>query len=289
MIDLMTQVRRSIFILIFLFANGCSYLMSSATEDFGENLKYTILNQNDPQIVAEALPAYLLLQESLLVKDPDNEVLLMSTANLYASYNTLVDNLDPIRKQRFSQKAFDLALHAACIYKQDFCELNTRKFDDFTPIIEQSTVDDLDILYSLGARWISWIQANQTDWNAIAQLAQVKYIMSHVITIKEDYKQGEAYLYSGVMESIIPPALGGKPDVAKHNFEKALQLSNHRNLMVQFLYAKHYARMMFDRDLHDSLLNKVMSASAEQDKLTLSNTLAKQMAKKLLKSAGDYF
>ncbi len=289
MIDLMAQLQKSIFILLFLFTNGCSYLMTSATEGFSDNLKYAILNQNDPQFVAEALPAYLLLQESLLVKDPDNEALLMSTANLYSSYNTLADNLEPVQKQRFSQKAFDLALRAACLHKQDFCALNTKRYEAFTQIIQHSNLDDLEVIYDLAARWVGWIQVNQTDWNAIAQIAQVKYIMNHVITVQGEYKQGEAYLYSAIMESIVPPALGGKPDLAKRNFEKALQLSEHKNLMVYVLYAKHYARMMFDRDLHDKLLNKVKNAQAAQDKLTLSNTLAQQMATKLLESADDYF
>jgi len=289
MIDPIKQIRKSILILFFLLQNSCSFLMSSATDDFGENLKRAILNHNDPQTVVEAIPAYLLLQEALLLKDLENEALLMSTAKLYSSYNTLAGKLDPIRKKRLSQKAFDLASQAACLHKQDFCQLNEQKFDDFTKIVQQSSLDDLDSLYGLGASWISWIQANRTDWNAIAQLAQVKYIMNYVITVKEDYKKGEAFLYSGVMESLIPPALGGKPDLAKKNFEKALQLSGNKNLMVHVLYAKHYARMMFERELHDSLLQTVINSQAKQDGLTLSNTLAQQLAKSLLQSADDYF
>ncbi len=285
----MTQIKNSLLILIFLFTNGCSLLTSSATNDFGKNLKQVILNHNDPETVLEAIPSYLLLQESLLVKDPDNEALLMSTASLYSAYNTLLGSQNSKRKQQLSIKAFDLSLHAACIHKDNFCKLNEKSFADFTPIIDRSAIDELDIVYGLGTSWINWIQANRSDWNAVAQLAQVKHLMNHVISVKEDYKNGEAFLYLAVMESVVPPALGGKPDVAKYNFEKALQLSNRKNLMVHVLYAKHYARMMFDRDLHDSLLNTVINAQADQKGFTLSNTLAQQQAKKLLQSADDYF
>ena len=289
MFDFMTQIKNSLLILIFLFATGCSLLTSSATNNFGKNLKLVILNHNDPETVLEAIPSYLLLQESLLVKDPDNEALLLSTANLYSAYNSLLGSQDTKRKQRLSKKAFDLALHAACIHKDDFCKLNEKSFDGFTQIIDRSALDELDTVYGLGVSWANWIQANRSDWNAVAQLAQVKHLMNHVINVKEDYKNGEAFLYLAVMESIVPPALGGKPDVAKYNFEKALQLSNRKNLMVHVLYAKHYARMMFDRDIHDSLLNRVINAQADQQGFTLSNTLAKQQAKRLLKSADDYF
>jgi len=287
--DLMHRLGKGFLILLLLSVNGCSYFLNSATESFAENLKHAVLKQNDPQVVAEALPAYLLLQESLLIKDPENEALLMSTATLYASYITLTDHLAPKRNQSLSQKAFELALDAACVHKQDFCALNTKKFEQFTPVIEQASVNDIDTLYSLGSRWVNWIQANPTDWNAIAQLAQVKHIMKWVISIKDDYKNGEPYLYSAVLESLVPPALGGKPDLAKANFEKALVLSNNKNLMVHVLYAKYYARMMFDRELHDRLLNTVINTDAEQDNLTLNNTLAKQMAETLLQSADEYF
>jgi len=37
------------------------------------------------------------------------------------------------------------------------------------------------------------------------------------------------------------------------------------------------------------MLNKVINTKADQKDLTLSNTLAKQMAEKLLQSADDYF
>ncbi len=289
MFDLIIQIKNSLLILIFLFANGCSLLTSSVTHDFGENLKQVMLNHNDPETVLKAIPSYLLLQETLLVKDPENEALLMSTANLYSAYNTLLGSQGSKRKQGLSKKAFDLALHGACVHEDDFCKLNEKHFDAFTQIIDRSGLDDLDTLYGLGVTWASWIQDSRSDWNAVAQLAQVKRLMNHVINVKEDYKKGEAFLYLAIMESIIPPALGGKPDVAKHNFEKALQFSNNTNLMVHVLYAQHYARMMFDRDLHDALLNTVMTAQIDQKGFTLSNTLAQQQAKKLLQNADDYF
>jgi hypothetical protein len=272
-----------------IFANGCSYFISSTTEDFGRNLKQAILNQNDPQTVAEAMPAYLLMQEALLASDPDDEALLMSTANLYASYIALSVHLEPLRGQRLSQKAFDLALRGACLHKTAFCALNDKTFADFETIIKQSDTDDLDSLYVLGTSWANWIQLHQSDWYAIAQLAQVKLIMNHVIAMDESYKNGEAYLYLGVLESIVPPALGGKPDVAKRYFEKALVLSDHKNLMVHVLYARHYARMMFDRNLHDTLLTTVINTKVQHKGLTLGNVLAQQQAKELLQSADEYF
>jgi len=55
------------------------------------------------------------------------------------------------------------------------------------------------------------------------------------------------------------------------------------------LYAKHYARMVFDRELHDKLLKTALAAESNAPELSLINTLAQQQAQQLLDSANDYF
>ena len=55
------------------------------------------------------------------------------------------------------------------------------------------------------------------------------------------------------------------------------------------LYAEKYARLVFDRELHDSLLNEVLAADPDVHGLTLQNTYAQQQAEALLADADDYF
>lgn len=54
-------------------------------------------------------------------------------------------------------------------------------------------------------------------------------------------------------------------------------------------YARGYARLVYDRELHDSLLNRVLVADPRQSGYTLLNTLAQRQAAELLASANDYF
>ena len=75
----------------------------------------------------------------------------------------------------------------------------------------------------------------------------------------------------------------------RRHFERALELSEGKNLMVKVLYARHYARLVFDRELHDRLLREVLAAPAEAPGLTLINTLAQRQAKELLAGSADYF
>jgi len=73
------------------------------------------------------------------------------------------------------------------------------------------------------------------------------------------------------------------------HFEQAIELSGGRDLMAKVLLASEYARMAFDRDLHDRLCREVLGASPEAPGLTLSNTLAQERAQRLLDSSDDYF
>ena len=83
--------------------------------------------------------------------------------------------------------------------------------------------------------------------------------------------------------------MGGRPELGRQHFERALAISNERNLIVKVMLADQYGRLMFDRDLHDRLLNEVMAAPATAPGLTLMNTVAKERAQQLLDSADDYF
>ncbi|NOQ35419.1 MAG: hypothetical protein GQ569_05930 [Methylococcaceae bacterium] len=286
--NLISTSLKSIVLISALNLNACTSLLSSATEDFGNNLSSAILNHNDPKTVTAAIPAYLLMQEALIKQQPDNQGLLFSTSTLYGSYAGLIDK-DKQRSKALSHKALDFGQQAACLQKQDFCELQQLPFDKFENIIKQSEEDDLKSLYTLGTAWALWIQAHRSDMNAIAQLAQVKAIMQQIVKLDEGYKQGAGHLYLAVLATLLPPALGGQPDIAQQHFQRALELSDNKNLMAKVLYAKHYARMLFDRELHDKLLNQVVKAEAKQDDLTLINIAAKHQAQQLLKSANDYF
>jgi hypothetical protein len=91
------------------------------------------------------------------------------------------------------------------------------------------------------------------------------------------------------MNSLLPPSMGGKPDIARDHFEQAVEMNQGRNLMVKTLYAQYYARVVFDQELHDSLLNEVIATDATQPGLTLINTLAQEEARKLLSESADFF
>ncbi len=272
-----------------LAINGCSTIVSSATNSFAGSLSAGILNQNDLQTVRDGAPAYLLLVDGFISDNPENEALLLAGADLYGSYaGAFVD--DELRAQRLSDRSRQYALRALCVRNAALCEAMAFPFEQFSEVLSSTSDEaDLEALFGFGAAWATWIQINSADWNAIAEIPKVEAVMRRVTQIQPDYRQGWPYLYLGVVTSQLPPAYGGKPDEARENFEMALKYSQRRNLMVQVLFASEYARLVFDQDLHDSLLSEVLEADADHAGLTLINTLAQQRAQLLLNQSADYF
>ena len=77
--------------------------------------------------------------------------------------------------------------------------------------------------------------------------------------------------------------------MGRSHFEKALNIAKQKNLMIKVVYAKQYARLVFDRNLHDRLLQEVLNADPDVRGYVLNNTLAQREARELLDSADDYF
>ncbi len=271
-----------------LALNGCASITSSATSNLSNNLSSAILNQDDPETVEAGMPSYLLLIDSLIEGDPQNEKLLLGGSKLYGAYAAAFIK-EPERAKLLARKARSYADRALCAHDVKLCNVLEKPYDDFAATIATLKVGDVPLLYASGASWAGWIQANSSDWNAIASLPKVKAVMTRVVELDETYSHGEAHLYLGVFATLLPPALGGKPEEGRVHFERAIQLSGGRDLMAKVEYARRFARITYDRELHDKLLHEVLDADASEPGLTLSNVLAKRLAKELLASADNYF
>ena len=235
-----------------------------------------------------AAPAYLLMLDALVATYPDDETFLIPAAKLYGAYAGVFSN-DKEQTQRMAGRAKGYAHHALCESEENLCNALEKRVEDIEIELAELDEDEIIIVYTYASSWASWIQANTSDWNAIAQLPKVKILFNWVLKYDPDYDNGTAQIYMGVLESQIPPSLGGRPDLAKAHFDNAISASDGKNLMAKVLYAQQYARLMFEQELHDRLLTEVLAADAKAEGLTLINHLAKQQAKVLLASSADYF
>jgi len=280
--------RLIIAILVLFATSGCANIITSATNRMADNLSAAILNQDDPQTVKDGAPAYLLLIDSLVEGEPDNADMLLAGARLYGAYaSVFVDESERARRLTTRSRAY--AERAICIRHKALCAALTAPFDQFQPTLQSTNRYDVPVLHGLATAWAGWIQQHGDDWQAVADLPKVEALFERVVELDEAHDGGSAHLYLGVLNTQLPPALGGKPEVARTHFERAIELSEGRDLMAKVLFARHYARLVFDQQLHDHLLQEVIEAEPRSPRRTLTNTLAQRDARRLLAGSADYF
>lgn len=261
---------------------------SMVTSRLGKNLSQAILNQDDPDTVRAGAPAYLLLVDGLIEADPLNSRTLIAGAKLYSAYAAVFVE-DPERARRMSDKARSYGRNALCIERPVVCEMDGGSYSELLPALNTTTYQDLPALYAYALSWALWIQTHSNDWTAIADLPKVEALFERVVAIKDDYENGQPHLYLGIIRTQLPPAMGGKPEEGRRQFEQAIAISGGDDLMAKVEYARRYARLVFDRELHDRLLQEVLAADPVKPGLTLTNVLAQRQASELLESAADYF
>jgi hypothetical protein len=267
---------------------ACASVVASAGSGLAGNLSKAMMNQDDPEIVRDGAPAYLLMLDSFVEGSPENQAVLSAAAELYAAYGVVFVD-DPARAQKLTARARSYGQRALCAADAHACGIWASSYDDFVDGLRGLTEKDVAALYTFGLSWIAYIQAHNDDWSALARLPHAEAAFVRVQDLDSSYQAANVEHYLAVLNTIRPPALGGDFDAGKAHFNRAISLSEGKDLSVKVDFAKYYARTLYDRELHDQLLNEVLAADPNQRGYILFNTLAQQDAIALLASADDYF
>jgi len=273
---------------IALSLSGCASMMSSAATGLTDNLSAAILNQDDPEIVRIGAPSYLLLLDSFVEGSPDNPDILAATATLYATYGAIFAD-DEVRAAKLTSRARRYSLRAMCESYAPSCGWPDASYDDFVATLEGIGPKHADLLYTYAFASLAYLVAHSSDMYSLAELPQIEALLSHYLDISGDEVNGSAYTFMGILLTIRPPALGGEPERAREFFEKGIAESGGRDLSVKVEFAKGYAKLLYERELHDQLLNEVLEADPYQDGYVLTNVMAQEEAATLLAEADDYF
>ncbi|WP_405239506.1 TRAP transporter TatT component family protein [Lentisalinibacter orientalis] len=271
-----------------LGSTGCASLVSSAASGFADNLSTAVLNQTDPETVRDGAPAYLLLLDSLVEGNPDDPAVLQAAAELYASYGAVFAD-DPERARRLTERARSYGERSLCLEYRPACAWDEQDYDAFEETLDGLRPGDADALYSYALSSLAYIRAHSDDWNSLAELPRMEAVLERLLTLNRGEYDAQLYTYLGILATLRPPSLGGEPELARNYFERAIELTGGRDLSVKVEYARGYARLLYERDLHDRLLNEVLEADPVVPGYTLTNTLAQRDAEVLLESADAYF
>ena len=271
------------------FIIACAPIVSNITDNLARNLSDAVLNQEDPKIVRDGAPAYLLLLDSLVAGNPENPVILSSASDLYTSYSAIFVN-DANRSKILSERALKYSKKALCISYEDSCNWDDYSFDDFNLSLDDLDMKYSDLLLTYSTSYLVYIRSHSNDWNAIARLPYIESALEYYVEKNPETENIDSvYTYLGILSTLLPPALGGDYEKGNTYFENAIEFSGDQNLSAKVEYALSYARPLYDRELHDKLLLEVISSNPVKKNYTLLNVIAKEQASSMLEDADEYF
>lgn len=264
--------------------SSCSSLITTAIRPAIGNLP----QQTNIDLVCAGTPAYLLMIDSMLVSSPDNDDLLLTGVQSFSAYATALEECGGTDDPRITPIADKAKLYGLRLLRQYLplsAEQNYAALDKKLAKLDKSDVPDV-FWGTFG--WLIWVKSQQGSPEAVADLVEIEKIMARLLEIDEAYEAGAIHLFFGSYYAAKPALLGGRPDLSKHHFEKALVLAKRRFLLTQATYAETLARATFDQELHDRLLQEVLAFPLDSaPEFGLSNQIAVNRAKRLLEE--NYF
>ncbi len=273
--------------MIAVLSQGCASLMIPPM--VGPVVK-NLNRQADLELVCDGAASYLLMLDSLLVSDPGNARLLLHGAQAYTAYASIMPECGrPERAPVLGERAREYGLRLLGT-QPGLGGANQMPLAGFSEAVQSVGSREVEKLFWSGYGWATWIGFSKGAPAAVADLPKVEQLMLRVLALDEGFYHGGAHLFLGVYYGSRPVMLGGRPDVSRNHFERALALSERRFLATLVAYAEYYARQTFDRELYVRLLEEALAFDlAQAPDLTLPNVLAQRRARKLLAQADEFF
>jgi len=284
--------RISLLFLLIALLTGCATsktMTVAATASLLEDVVKASYKQSDLRLIREGMVSYLMLIDGMVEALPDNERLLISAAQSYASYaSAFVQDEDSEYALTLYARAREYALRA--LEQIGFTNPVSRSFDDFEIGLKDLGKKDVSYIFWAATCWGSWISLNRGSIEAMAELPRVELMMKRVLALDEAFYYGGAHIFMGILDASRPKIAGGDLNQARDHFLKAIELGDGKFLMAQIYYADNYAKKAFKKELYLSILQEVLKTPADgTSELTLLNTVAHTKAKKMLEEADDFF
>ena len=150
-------------------------------ETWPSDLSAAILNQDDPELVRESLPAYLLLLDSLAAVPDAGPAVLGAAARLYAAY-AIVFVDDPVRCRHACRRARGYGRQATCAAGVGPADLEAAVCDlDFSPSGPGAGNPGAFFSYAVGS--LAYVRTHSDDWQALTELPKIEAVLNRLLMI----------------------------------------------------------------------------------------------------------
>jgi hypothetical protein len=259
--------------------SGCS-VKTMAVKTVANTLSETgdvFTRDDDPALIADALPFALKLYESLLQSVPTHVPLLISTCSGFTQYGygfveAEAEALDSSRRTEANElrgRALKLYLRARgyCLRAVDERfgrDASSELLRDPAVVVARARRDDVPLLYWTAASWGAAISLGVDRPELAVDLPSVRALAERALALDAAWNRGAVHELMISIDSL-PEALGGNPARAREHFTKAVELQKGLSPGPYVSLATGVAVPAQDRSEFERLLTTALSIDPEKD------------------------
>ncbi len=290
-------------LLIGLATSGCS-VKKMAVNALADSLSSTtggaIGSDEDPEFVGDAVPFALKLMEILADQAPDHVGVRQALASGFTQYAVVFIQF-PADQAKYDDYDAYFAGNAragkmflrANGYAMEGIELGHPGFAegiraDTAATLNDTTIEDVPLLYWLGASWLMAISNAREDPELIGELPLAAACLHRALELDPDWDRGAIHEALISLEPSLP--MPGGVQRAEEHFAKAVELSGGLKASPYVSLATSICIKAQDRERFESLLGQALAVDLDASPNDrMANTYAQLKARFLLDHLDDLF
>src|SRR6266446_351971 len=237
----------------------------------------TFSSDNDPDLIRDAAPFALKLEESLLAESPRHRGLLLATTSGFTQYSYAfvqqdADELETRdvagakalrdRARKMYVRARNYGLRGLDVNHAGFSKTlreNPKK------AVAAAGRRDVPLLFWTAASWGASISISKNDPDAVADLPKVEALIDRALELDEKFDQGAIHTFLISYEMSRPGMAPAEREArAKQNFDRAVQLSDGKLVSPFVGYAESVCVQKQQRAEFERLLKQAAAIDVDQ-------------------------
>ncbi len=290
---------------LLLLTGGCTMrgLAADAIGDMLASGDGVFTDDDDIELIGEALPFSIKLAESMITESPEHRGLLLAAARGYVLYAYAYVQFPAeqaagrdlaearrlrARARKLYLRAFGYALRALDVEHPGLAAALPRAPEDALARIDDEARDEVPFLYWSATALGLAISMSKRDPAMLARLPEVEALLRRGLALDEGFDGGALHEFAMVWAEAIPGA-SARSDLDAH-YRRALELSAGQRASVYVNYALAKAVPGQDRALFDRLLAEAQAVDPDAvPEKRLLNTIAQRRARWLLARSDELF
>ena len=267
----------------------------------GDSTVFT--GEEDPKLVADALPFALKLYESLLEQTPENEDLLLTTGSIFTMYAnafiqspaSMLPGSEYERQQQMLNRAKKMYLRGRG-YLLQAVELRYPGFGEHLnagrteQALAPTEIEDVPLLFWTAASWLGAFSTDTFDMELLLNLSKPIAVLNRALELDEAWSDGMIHDTLISIYGSLPAAMGGSEEKARYHFEKAVEYSGGLSASPYVALASTVSVANQDTEEFKQLLAKAIAINPDDNPDNrLQILLSQEKARWLLDHIEDFF